>query len=60
MVNDRGLSATGYLLSQEALEVAPEEFSYGAYKTFQVSVAKIQELTRTLLWRWVPARNTLR
>jgi endonuclease G len=50
------LSATGYLLSQEALlqegleeAVAvepPAEFSYGAYKTFQVPVTRVEELTR--------------
>lgn len=43
------LSATGYLLSQEqlveGLEVAPEVFSYGAYKTYQVPVRRIEELT---------------
>ena len=42
------LSATAYLLSQaeliEGLE-ADEEFSYGAYRTFQVPVARIQDLT---------------
>ena len=48
--NWRGkLSATGYLLSQEALiaglEVAPEEFSYGAYGTYQVPVRRIEGLT---------------
>ncbi|HVL38282.1 MAG TPA: DNA/RNA non-specific endonuclease, partial [Fimbriimonadaceae bacterium] len=44
-----GLSATAYLLSQEelirGLEVEPEEFSYGAYKTFQVPVSRIEQLT---------------
>ena len=43
------LSATAYLLSQESLieglEVAPEEFTFGAYGTFQVPVAKIEQLT---------------
>jgi endonuclease G, mitochondrial len=43
------LSATGYLLSQatliEGLEVA-EEFSYGAYRTFQVPVSRVEALTR--------------
>jgi len=48
------LSATGYLLSQESLikqnleelaAVAPEEFSYGAYRTFQVPVTQIEGLT---------------
>ena len=50
MVKESGeLSATGYLLSQEeliaGLEVAPEAFSYGAYRTFQVTVRRIEELT---------------
>ena len=50
MVKESGeLSATGYLLSQEeliaGLEVAPEAFSYGAYKTFQVPVRSDRELT---------------
>ncbi len=50
MVKESGeLSATGYLLSQEqliaGLEVAPEAFSYGAYKTFQVTVRRVGELT---------------
>jgi endonuclease G len=44
-----GLSATAYLLSQDelirGLEFAPEEFSYGAYKTYQVPVQRIEELT---------------
>ena len=44
------LSATAYLLSQEelirGLERVPEEFSYGAYETFQVPVSRIEELTR--------------
>ncbi|MGP4101459.1 DNA/RNA non-specific endonuclease [Nonomuraea sp. KM90] len=44
------LSATGYLLSQErlinGLEVVPEDFSYGEYKTFQVPVRRIEGLTR--------------
>ena len=49
MVKQAGsLSATGYLLSQEALlrglETA-EEFSYGAYRTFQVPIADIESLT---------------
>ncbi|WP_131766122.1 DNA/RNA non-specific endonuclease [Candidatus Protofrankia californiensis] len=51
MVKDGGgLSATAYLLSQESLldglEVAPEAFAYGAYKTYQVPVRRIEELTR--------------
>jgi endonuclease G len=48
MVKEDGtLSATGYLLSQEALlDDLPgeEEFSYGAYRTFQVPVRRIAEL----------------
>ena len=43
------LSATAYLLSQEqliqGLEVAPEAFSYGAYRTYQVPVRQIETLT---------------
>jgi endonuclease G len=51
MVKQNGdLSATGYLLSQEelirGLEFAPEEFSYGAYRTYQVPVRHIEALTR--------------
>jgi endonuclease G len=48
---DGTLSATGYLLSQEDLlsdleaVLVPEEFSYGAYRTFQVPVRRIAELT---------------
>ncbi|MGW5719800.1 DNA/RNA non-specific endonuclease [Amycolatopsis sp. NPDC003865] len=45
---DETLSATAYLLSQEelirGLEVAGE-FSYGAYRTFQVPVRRVAELT---------------
>lgn len=44
------LSATGYLLSQDhlidGLEAAPAEFSYGAYKTYQVPIRRIEDLTR--------------
>jgi endonuclease G len=46
---DRQLSATAYLLSQEHLieGLRPREaFSYGAYKTYQVPVAKVEELAR--------------
>ncbi len=42
------LSATGYLLSQDNLIKgleALEDFSFGAYKTFQVPVAHIEDLT---------------
>ena len=46
---DRRLSATAYLLSQEHLIEglrAREAFSYGAYKTFQVPVTKVEKLSR--------------
>jgi endonuclease G len=54
MVKDNGgagvLSATAYLLSQksliEGLEVEPTKFSYGAYRTYQVPVRRIEQLTR--------------
>ncbi len=51
MVKTSGeLSATAYLVSQEALikglEIDLEEFDYGAYRTYQVPVRKIEELTR--------------
>jgi endonuclease G len=43
------LSVTAYLLSQEALikglEVAPETFSYGAYRTYQVPVRQVESIT---------------
>lgn len=43
------LVVTAYLLSQEALldefTTAPEEFSFGAYRTYQVPVRRIAELT---------------
>ncbi|MCX5042974.1 DNA/RNA non-specific endonuclease [Aldersonia sp. NBC_00410] len=43
------LSSTGYLLSQEALldefAAGAEEFSYGAYRTYQVPVRRIADLT---------------
>ena len=49
MVKTTGeLSVTGYLLSQAALLgdlPADESFSYGAYRTFQVPVRRIAELT---------------
>jgi len=49
MVKKSGaLSVTGYLLSQASLIdglQATEEFSYGAYRTFQVPVRRIAELT---------------
>jgi endonuclease G len=50
--HDGALSATGYLLSQAALlDDLPgkEEFSYGAYRTFQVPVRRIAELTGLVL-----------
>ena len=51
MVKGSGeLSATAYLLSQAALldglETAPADFSYGAYRTFQVTVRRVEDLTR--------------
>lgn len=51
MIKQNGeLSATGYLLSQDhlidGLETAPAEFSYGAYKTYQVPIQRIEDLTR--------------
>jgi endonuclease G len=43
------LSATAYLLSQEqlikGLELVTEAFSYGAYRTYQVPVRRIEQLT---------------
>ncbi|HEY9315197.1 DNA/RNA non-specific endonuclease [Williamsia sp.] len=46
---DGRLSATGYLLSQEALldefSTAPESFSFGAYRTYQVPVRRIAAAT---------------
>jgi endonuclease G len=46
---DRTLSATAYLLSQaqliNGLEITPAAFSYGAYRTYQVPVHHIQDLT---------------
>ena len=50
MVKQGGaLSATAYLLSQEqlikGLEISPEAFSYGAYRTYQVPVRHIEDLT---------------
>ncbi len=53
MVRENGkLSATAYLLSQESLlqtvgeeAMIPEDFSFGAYKTFQVPVKRIEKLT---------------
>lgn len=50
MVKQGGaLSATAYLLGQEqlikGLEIIPEAFSYGAYRTYQVPVRHIEDLT---------------
>lgn len=47
MVKENGkLSATAYLLSQESLlDGLEEEFTFGAYKTFQVPVRTVEELT---------------
>jgi endonuclease G len=43
---DRTLSATAYLLSQEALiQGIEEEFAFGEYKTFQVPISRIEALT---------------
>jgi endonuclease G len=45
---DRQLSATAYVLSQKQLIAGlrtREAFSYGAYKTYQVPVAKVEKLT---------------
>ncbi|WP_020105202.1 DNA/RNA non-specific endonuclease [Nocardia sp. 348MFTsu5.1] len=46
---DGTLSATGYLLSQQALldefSTAPEAFSFGAYRTYQVQVRRIAAAT---------------
>jgi len=43
---DRTLSATAYLLSQEALiQGIEEEFAFGEYKTFQVPIRRIEALT---------------
>jgi endonuclease G len=46
---DGTMSSTGYLLSQEALldefTIGPAEFTFGAYRTYQVPVRRIAELT---------------
>ncbi|NDV09023.1 endonuclease [Rhodococcus sp. IEGM 248] len=56
---DGGLSVTGYLLSQAALldEFAEgeEAFSYGAYRTFQVPVRRIAQLTGLVLDPYIAA-----
>ena len=43
--DDGALSATAYLLSQESMLQDLEGFSFGAYKTFQITVRKVEELT---------------
>lgn len=47
--NTGELSTTAYLLSQEelikGLELVPEEFSYGAYRTYQVPIRQVEGLT---------------
>jgi endonuclease G len=45
--DDGGLRATAYLLSQETLiePLEEEAFAYGAFKTFQVPVTRIEEAT---------------
>ena len=46
--SDDRLSTTAYLLSQASLLAgleADEEFQYGAYRTYQVRVSRIAELT---------------
>jgi endonuclease G len=46
---DGSLSATAYLLSQQDLIAGmrgpPTDFSYGAYRTYQVAVSNVEELT---------------
>ena len=46
---DGALSATAYLLSQKDLIAGmrgpPADFSYGAYRTYQVAVSNVEELT---------------
>ncbi|WP_328418414.1 DNA/RNA non-specific endonuclease [Micromonospora sp. NBC_00389] len=51
MVKETGeLSATAYMLSQEdlirGLKLVPEAFSYGAYRTYQVPIARIEDVTK--------------
>jgi endonuclease G len=44
---DGSLAAAAYLLSQgELLKARPEEFVFGEYKTFQLSVSELEERTR--------------
>ena len=43
---DGALSATAYLLSQDSLvQGLEEEFTFGAYKSFQVPIRRVEELT---------------
>jgi endonuclease G, mitochondrial len=64
MVKRNGnLSATAYLLSQKDLIAGirapiPEEFSYAEYRTYQVPVTQIQELT-ALLFGALPSFDPL-
>ena len=40
--DDSGLRASGYLMDQSHLiRDIPEEFAFGAFKTYQVSIARI-------------------
>jgi endonuclease G len=60
MVKTSGeLSATAYLLSQaellEHLRRPREPFSYGAYRTYQVPITKIEELTKLSFGQLVAA-----
>jgi endonuclease G len=60
---DRTLSATAYLLSQESLihgmrAPRPADFSYGAYRTYQVPVTQVEELTELSLGT-LPASDPL-
>jgi endonuclease G, mitochondrial len=65
MRTDGKLSATAYLLSQRALldefrtertpGTLPESFSYGAYRTFQVPVRRIADLTGLDLASYIAA-----
>jgi len=44
---DGSLAAAAYVLSQgELLKAPPEEFVFGEYKTFQLSVSELEERTR--------------
>ena len=56
---DGTLSATGYLLSQEALldefATAPESFTFGAYRTYQVPVRRIGDISDLDLSAYISA-----